>query len=184
MKVSKWSGIFLIALLAGLVGCGSKGPRKVAAQAPPPTVEIAEVAPGDADIYVEYPGQTYARDMVDVRGRVAGYIEKWLFHPGQEVTTGQPLYILDLRPFQAQVQQAQGTLHQTEADLNFAQRQVSLRQAEANLAASQSNLVKAQQDYERLKPLVEQDAAAKQDLDAAVAALRSAEASVRNISTR
>src|ERR1035437_9736665 len=179
MKVSKWSGIFLIALLAGLVGCGSKGPRKVAAQAPPPTVEIAEVAPGDADIYVEYPGQTYARDMVDVRGRVAGYIEKWLFHPGQEVTTGQPLYILDLRPFQAQVQQAQGTLHQTEADLNFAQRQVSLRQAEANLAAEQSNLVKAQQDYERLKPLVEQDAAARQDLDAAVAALRSAEASVR-----
>ena len=42
-----------------------------------------------------------------------------------------------------------------------------------------SSLVKAQQDYERLKPLVEQDAAAKHDLDAAVAALRSAEASVR-----
>jgi membrane fusion protein (multidrug efflux system) len=117
--------------------------------------------------------------MVDVRGRVEGYIEKWLFRPGQEVTAGQPLYILDLRPFQAQVQQAQGTLQQTEADLSFAQRQVSLRQAEANLAASQSNLVKAQQDYERLKPLVEQDAAAKQDLDAAVAALHSAEASVR-----
>src|SRR5262249_38295697 len=36
-----------------------------------------------------------------------------------------------------------------------------------------------QQDYERLKPLVEQDAAAKQDLDAAVAALRAAEASVK-----
>jgi membrane fusion protein (multidrug efflux system) len=117
--------------------------------------------------------------MVDVRGRVEGYIEKWLFRPGQEVKAGDPLYILDLRPFQAQVQQAQGNLHQTEADLSFAERQVSLRQAEANLAASQSNLVKAQQDYERLKPLVEQDAAAKQDLDAAVAALRSAEASVR-----
>jgi membrane fusion protein (multidrug efflux system) len=54
-----------------------------------------------------------------------------------------------------------------------------LRQAEANLAAAQSVLVKATQDYERLKPLVEQDAAAKQDLDAAVAALHSAEASVR-----
>jgi multidrug efflux pump subunit AcrA (membrane-fusion protein) len=89
----------------------------VSAQAPPPTVEIAEAAQGDADIYVEYPGQTYARNMVDVRGRVEGYIEKWLFRPGQEVTAGQPLYILDLRPFQAQVQQAQGTLHQTEADL-------------------------------------------------------------------
>src|SRR5262245_36146801 len=179
MKHFRWSGVLPIALLAAAVGCGSKNSQNVAAQAPPPTVETASATPGNADIYVEYPGQTYARDMVDVRGRVEGYIEKWLFRPGQEVKAGQALYILDLRPFQAQVQQAKGNLQQTEADLDFAQRQVSLRQAEANLAASQSNLVKAQQDFERLKPLVEQDAAAKQDLDAAVAALRSAEASVR-----
>src|SRR5664279_4546707 len=179
MKLSKWWGGFPIAVLAALTGCGSEGLQKVSAQAPPATVEVTEAAPSDADIFVEYPGQTYARNMVDVRGRVGGYIEKWLFQPGQEVKAGEALYILDLRPFLAQVQQAQGTLQQTEADLSFAQRQVSLRQAEANLAASQSNLVKAQQDYERLKPLVEQDAAAKQDLDAAVAALRSAEASVR-----
>ncbi len=179
MKLSIGSGFFPIALLAALTGCSSKGLQKVAAQAPPATVEVTEATPGDADIYVEYPGQTYARNMVEVRGRVEGYVEKWLFRPGQEVTAGQPLYILDLRPFLAQVEQAQGTLHQTEADLSFAQHQVSLRQAEANLAAAQSNLVKAQQDYERLKPLVEQDAAARQDLDAAVAALRSAEASVR-----
>ncbi|MEO8597709.1 MAG: efflux RND transporter periplasmic adaptor subunit [Candidatus Solibacter sp.] len=179
MKSSIRSGVFPILLFALLTACGSKGPQAVSAQAPPPTVEVSETVPSDADIYVEYPAQTYARNMVDVRGRVAGYIEKWLFRPGQEVTAGQPLYILDLRPFQAQLQQAQGTLNQTQADLSFAQRQVSLRQAEANLAAAQSNLVKAQQDYERVKPLVEQDAAAKQDLDAAVAALRSAEASVR-----
>src|ERR1039457_2342776 len=121
MKLSKWSGFFPIALLAALTGCGSKGLQKVAAQAPPATVEVTEAAQGDADIYVEYPGQTYARNMVDVRGRVGGYIEKWLFRPGQEVTAGQPLYILDLRPFLAQVEQAQGTLHQTEADLSFAQ---------------------------------------------------------------
>src|SRR5450759_174256 len=163
----------------GLAGCGSKGEQKVAAQAPPSTVEVMQVSPSAADIYAEYPAQTYARNMVEVRGRVAGYIEKWLFRPGQEVQAGQALYVLDLRPFQAQLQQAQGSLQQTQADLMFAQRQVSLRQAEANLAAAQSNLVKAQQDYERLKPLVEQDAAARQDLDAAVAALRSAEASVR-----
>jgi membrane fusion protein (multidrug efflux system) len=52
-------------------------------------------------------------------------------------------------------------------------------QAEANLAAAEANLVKAQQDYARFKPLVEQDAAAKRDLDAAEAALRASEASVR-----
>ena len=179
MERSVWSGVLLATVLVALVGCGSQGPPKVAAQGPPPTVEIAVASPGEADIYAEYPGQTYARNMVDVRGRVEGYIENWLFRPGQEVAAGQPLYILDLRPFQAQLQQAQGTLQQSEADLSFAQRQVSLRQAEANLAVAQSNLVKAQQDFDRLKPLVEQDAAAKQDLDAAVAALHSAEASVR-----
>src|SRR5476649_1733838 len=97
MKLSKWSGVILIALLAGLAGCGPKGPQNVAAQSPPPTVEIAEAALSGADIYAEYPGQTYARNMVDVRGRVEGYIEKWLFRPGQEVTADQPLYILDLR---------------------------------------------------------------------------------------
>src|SRR6185312_6428128 len=179
MEFVKLPGLFLIVILGGLAACGGKGPQGVAAQAPPPTVEVTPVAPSEADIYVEYPGQTYARNMVDVRGRVTGYIEKWLFKPGQEVAAGQPLYVLDLRPFQAQVQQAKGTLQQTEADLSFAQHQVSLKQAEANLAASQSNLVKAQQDFDRLKPLVEQDAAAKQDLDAAVAALHSAEATVR-----
>ena len=179
MKSSVRSGILPILMLAVLAGCSSKGPQQVSAQAPPPTVEITQTEPAAADIYAEYPGQTYARNQVDVRGRVTGYIEKWLFRPGQEVTAGQALYVLDQRPFLAQVQQAQGTLTQTQADLSFAQRQVSLLQAEANLAASQSNLVKAQQDHDRLKPLVEQDAAAKQDLDAAVAALRSAEASVR-----
>jgi membrane fusion protein (multidrug efflux system) len=166
-------------LCLGLLGCASKAEQKTAAQAPPPTVEVIQAGLGDADIYADYPAQTYARDMVDVRGRVEGYIDKWLFRPGQEVKAGQPLYILDLRPYRAQVKQAQGTLRQTEADLSFAQRQVSLLQAQANLATAQSNLVKAQQDYERLKPLVEQDAAARQDLDAAVAALRAAEAAVR-----
>jgi membrane fusion protein, multidrug efflux system len=169
----------LLATLIGLAGCGKNGQQSVSAQAPAPTVEVTEVRPSAADIYTEYPAQTYARNMVEVRGRVEGYIEKWLFRPGQEVNAGQTLYVLDTRPFQAQVAQAEGSVRQAQADVEFAKNQVSLRQAEANLAAAQSNLVKAQQDYERLKPLVEQDAAARQDLDAATAALRSAEASVR-----
>jgi membrane fusion protein, multidrug efflux system len=179
MPIKPSQGLFVLFLTAVLIlaGCASKADTHAAP--PPPTVEIAPATSGDADIYAEYPAQTYARNMVDVRGRVEGYIEKWLFRPGQEVKAGEPLYLLDLRPFRAQVEQAQGNLKQSEADLDFAQHQVSLRQAEANLAAAQANLVKAQQDYERLKPLVEQDAAAKQDLDTATAALHSAEASVR-----
>ncbi len=70
-------------------------------------------------------------------------------------------------------------MRQAEADLTFAKQQVSLLQAEANLEAAKANLIKAQQDYNRLKPLVEQDAAARQDLDTATANLRAAEANVR-----
>src|SRR4051812_9215690 len=142
------TGVTAFLLGAAMLGCGAKGSQTAAAP-PPPTVEVTDAALTDADIYSDYPAQTYARDMVDVRGRVEGYIEKWLFRPGQEVTAGQPLYILDLRPYQAQVNQAQGNLRQTQADLTFAQKQVSLLQAEANLATAQSNLVKAQQDYNR-----------------------------------
>jgi membrane fusion protein (multidrug efflux system) len=167
----------VIALASMLAACTSQAQQ--AATPPPPTVEVIEVSARDTDIYSEYPAQTYARNLVEVRGRVDGYIERWLFRPGQQVTAGQPLYILDLRPFRAQVDQSEGALRQAEAELDFAQQQTSVRQAEANLAAAKANLVKAQQDYERFKPLVEQDAAAKQDLDAAIASLGAAESSVR-----
>ena len=127
----------------------------------------------------EYPAQTYARNTVEVRGRVDGYIDKWLFRPGQEVRAGDVLYVLDLRPYEAAVEQAKGNLSQSEADLEFARKQVALLQAEANLAAAQANLVKAQQDFDRLTPLVKEEAAAQQELDTAVAALRAGEANVR-----
>ncbi|MCU1326156.1 MAG: efflux transporter, family, subunit [Bryobacterales bacterium] len=166
-----------VALSLVVAGCSSKAEKPP--QAAVPTVETINASLGEADIYADYPAETFARNMVEVRGRVDGYIEKWLFRPGQEVREGQPLYVLDLRLYQTQVNQAQGTLRQTEADVTFARKQVSVLQAEANLATAQANLVKAQQDYNRLKPLVEQDAAAQQDLDAAVAALRASEASVR-----
>ncbi|MCL4850186.1 MAG: efflux RND transporter periplasmic adaptor subunit [Bryobacteraceae bacterium] len=164
----------------GLAGCRSVSAQKNSGEAAhAPLVEVVEVAPTTAELLAEYPAQTYARNMVEVRGRVDGYVDKWLFRPGQFVKQGQALYVLDLRPYQAQVQQAQGALRQSEADLTFARQQVSLLEAEANLASAEANLVKARQDYERLQPLVQQDAAAQQDLDAAVANLRAAEASVR-----
>jgi len=163
----------------GLAGCTSDAQQKAQGPPPPPLVEVMQVSASDVPITVEYPAQTYARNTVDVRPRVAGYVEKWLFTPGATVTAGQPLYVLDLRPLQAAVIQAEGNLHQSEADLEFAKGQVSLLQAEATLASAKANLEKARQDYERLKPLVEQDAASKQDLDAATAALSSNQANVQ-----
>jgi membrane fusion protein (multidrug efflux system) len=138
-----------------------------------------QIWPQSIPVFSEFAAQTYVRNSVEVRGRVEGYIEKWLFQPGSEVTAGQVLYVLDLRPYQAGLIQAQGNVRQSEADLEFAQQQVSLLQAEAALATAQANQIKAKQDYERVKPLVDENAASKQDLDAAVASLAAAEANLR-----
>jgi membrane fusion protein (multidrug efflux system) len=137
-----------------------------------------EVSHQDVPIYAEYTAQTYARDMVEVRGRVDGYVEKRLFQVGSDVKAGEPLYILDLRPYQAELARARADLAASEANLEFARRQVALAQAEADLAAAEANLLKAKQDVERLEPLVKEDAASKQDLDNAVAALRANQANV------
>jgi membrane fusion protein (multidrug efflux system) len=169
----------LLPIALATVSCDSGAPATAAAQAPPPLVEVMTATTRNVPIFSEFAAQTFARDRVEVRARVDGYIEKWLFKPGDHVTAGQTLYVLDLRPYRAAVDEAAGNVKQTEADVQFAKNQVALLQAQANLAAAQAAEVKAQQDFDRLKPLVEQDAAAKQDLDTAATALTAAKANVR-----
>jgi membrane fusion protein (multidrug efflux system) len=162
-----------------LAGCQSE-PRTASAAAAPPafSVSVVEVKAQDVPIYSEYAAQTYARDMVEVRGRVNGYVEKRAFQIGSDVKAGQVLYVLDLRPYQAEVERAKGQVAQAQANLEFAKKQVSLVQAEADLAQARANLLKARQDVDRLAPLVKQDAAAQQDLDNANAALQANQANV------
>ena len=168
------------ALLCSILwnGCGASAQKSGAAGPPPTTVRVTEVTLRDVPIVADFAAQTYARNMVEVRARVAGNVDQWLFRPGSDVKTNQVLYVLDLRPYEAAVQQAAGNLHQSEADMEFAKNQVVLLQAQANLAAGQASLLKAQQDVERLTPLVKADAASKQDLDAATAALTANQANV------
>lgn len=170
--------IGLVIALLSFTACQSTSKAQGGMAFPPAAVSVVEVQPQDVPIYGEYAAQTFARDMVEVRGRVDGYIEKRLFQVGTDVRAGQTLYVLDTRPYAADVQKAKGDLAQSEANLDFAKKQVALVQAEANLAQAQANLVKAQQDVDRLKPLVSQDAAAQQDLDNALAALAANKANV------
>jgi membrane fusion protein, multidrug efflux system len=171
--------IAVAVVLASIAVTGCKtNEAKAAATQPAPLVTVATLEARDVPIFSDFAAQMYARDTVEVRGRVTGYIEKWQFKPGAQVSAGQVLYTLDRRPYEASVTQARGTLQQSEADLAFARQQVSLLQAQAGLSSAEANRMKAQQDYERLKPLVAADAASKQDLDTAFAALKAADARV------
>jgi membrane fusion protein (multidrug efflux system) len=137
-----------------------------------------DVEPRTVPIYAEYAAQTFARDEVEIRGQVDGYVRKRLFQTGGNVKAGDVLYVLDLRPYQADVAKAKGDVAQSEGNVEFAQRQVALLQAEADLKQAEANELKAQQDVDRLTPLVKQDAAAQEDLDNALAALKANQANV------
>lgn len=185
MNNSRWvtttAIVFFVISVVSLASCGSSRAVQAAGALPPMPVSVVEVQPRDVPLYAEYAAQTYARDMVEVRGRVDGFIEKRLFQAGSDVQAGQLLFTLDLRPYSADVQKAKADVAQSEANLEFAKKQVALAQAEANLAQANANLVKAQQDVDRLQPLVAKDAAAKQDLDTANAALDANKANVASL---
>ncbi len=152
-------------------GCGRSGSVAGAVASPPPVkVSYVEVHPEDVSVDSEYAAETFARDAVDIRGRVDGFIEKRFFQVGADVRSGDPLYLLDTRPYEADVARAKADVAQAEANLEFARRQVALVQAEADLAQANANLLKAKQDVDRLIPLVKEDAASQQDLDNANAA--------------
>ena len=161
-----------------LAGCGKSTNNVVNAAPPPASVSVVEVQPQTVPIFAEYAAQTFARDAVEIRGQVDGYIRKRLFQTGADVKAGDALYVLDLRPYEADVAKAQGDVAQSEANSEFAQKQVALLQAQADLAQAQANSLKAQQDVDRLTPLVKADAASQQDLDAAVAQLNANKANV------
>jgi membrane fusion protein (multidrug efflux system) len=160
------------------VGCGGGARGDKAAAPPPALVSVMEVQPSDVPIYSDYSAQTFARDLVEVRGRVDGFIQKRLFEVGSDVHAGQVLYELDRRPYQADVAKAAGDVQQSQANLQFASTQVALLQAQADLAQAQANLAKAEQDVKRLEPLVKAEAASQQDLDNALAALKANQANV------
>ncbi len=122
---------------------------------PPPAVIVAAVAPKTVPIYGEYVARTEARQTVEIRSRVDGFLERVLFKEGSQVNAGQLLFVIDQRPFRAALQEARGSL---------AQAQASLR--------------KAQRDVERFKPLVAEDAAPQQDLDNAESAVEYGKASI------
>lgn len=166
-------GVFL------LYGCSSTGKAASPGGMPAPSVSTIQLAPQDVTIVREFAAQTFARDMVEVRARVDGYLEKRPFEAGDDVRVGQVLYALDLRPFEASVKKARADLAQSRANAEFAVRQVSLLQAEANLLQAKANLLKATQDVNRLRPLVAEDAASKQDLDNATASLEANQANVK-----
>src|SRR5215813_1727481 len=159
-------------------GCGKSKNEVKAAVVPPPTVVVQEVARKTVPIYSEFVGQTKADDTVELRARVEGILQKVGFREGSRLHKGQLLFTIDKRPFEAALQSAKAAQTKSESDLAQASQRVDVLQAQAELADAQSTLSKSNQDVSRLTPLAKEKAVTEQDLDAAIAAQKSAKAIV------
>lgn len=172
------AALFVLAALITATGCSTKGEHSAAAPPPPPTVIVSEVRQKTVPIYSEYVGQTRADNTVELRARVEGVLQKAYFKEGTPVRKGQLLFTIDKRPFEAALQSAKAVAAKAVADLAQAQQRTDVLKAQAELADAQAVLAKADQDVARLTPLAKEKAVTEQDLDAAIAAQKSAKATV------
>ncbi len=129
--------------------------HKPAPKPNPPVVAIAPVVKDNVEIYGEYVGRIRAQQFVEVHARVEGYLEQMLFEEGTYVTKNQVLFVINQDQYRAKADKARAQLKKDEAQAQ-----------------------KAKRDLERIRPLYEQNAASQLDLDNAVAAYETAEASV------
>jgi len=87
---------------------------------PPPPVTANQPAEREVVEWDEYPGRLDAVDMVEVRSRVTGYLQTVNFKDGAEIKKGDLLFVIDPRPYQAELDHAQASLNQMETHLELA----------------------------------------------------------------
>ena len=107
--------VFLPSLLAGCDG------KPVSASAPPPPpVTVALPLQKKVTEWDEYTGRFVATAAVEVRARVSGFIDPIKFKDGDIVKQGDPLFVIDQRPYTLAVEQAKADLERAKSKLEIA----------------------------------------------------------------
>lgn len=113
----------LIMLAALLVGCEEKQAPQAAAP-PAPPVTVAQPVKRTVTDWDEFTGRFDAVQQVQVRPRVGGFITAVEFRDGAFVKSGDLLYLIDARPYEAVATQADGQLSDARAKVELARREL------------------------------------------------------------
>ena len=158
-------GIAGFVLLAGGVlamsGC-KNGAAQAPFQMPPPPVTVARAVAHDVPVYLDEIGKSGAFETVTVTPQIPGRITERLFDDGAQLKKGQPLFTIDPRPYQAQLDAAEAQLAQSKAALDLANTQLKMYASIADTRAV------SQLDFETKKNTVALDQAQVQAAEAAV----------------
>lgn len=109
-------------LLLLAVGCDRRTGAPPAP--PPPEVVVAEVSQETIPVVIEFSGTLQAIRSVNIVPRVGGYIEARYFVEGTPVKKGDPLYLIDPRPFEATLAGYKAQLQRDEANYKYWKEQV------------------------------------------------------------
>lgn len=137
----RWYLVGLLVLSPGwLAGC-QPGQTAVPA-AKPPEVMVGSPVVREVTEYEYFTGRTESAERVEIRARLTGYLDKTFFAEGALVKEGDLLFLIDPRPYKAE-----------------------LDRAEANLAQAQVRLRRADADLDRAQTLVRQQAISREEFD-------------------
>jgi len=116
--------LFLLLVFATLSGCQKPAAKTTATVLPPPEVLIVSPIERKFTSYEEFTGRLEASDVIEIRARVGGYLEKILFTEGAEVKQGDLLAEIDARTYEAEVARTLATLEQAKSRLDRMSRQL------------------------------------------------------------
>ena len=142
-----------LALAAAVVGCREASPAPP--RQPPPEVSVVTVAPQATEEPLEFEGQVRASRTVQVRAQVAGVVTARPFTEGAPVRAGDVLYRIDPTAYDA-----------------------GYRGAVARAAQARAQLAIAETSAGRLRPLLADNAVARQDVDNAESAVQQSRAAL------
>lgn len=153
--------IFFTFAAAGIVlsSCSQKSPApnggKSRLSSAPIPVLVAKAVAQDVPVEIQAVGTVQAYSFVSVRSQITGKIVEVHFKEGQDVKAGDPLFSIDPRPYEAE-----------------------LNQAKANLQRDEAQLTNGRLNFERTSNLFASKIASQADYDAAEAAYQSARSTV------
>src|SRR5215472_6875958 len=116
----------LIGLVFLLTAC--QPPQAVTPPPPPPKVTVSQVVARHVVESDAYTGRLEAVESVDIRARVNGYLQSIQFTDGEVVKKGALLFVIDPRPYQAELDRAKAAFEQAMARYERTQKDVARAQ--------------------------------------------------------
>lgn len=166
MKTNRFTLLIIIVLSTILLLFSCKGKSNKNNNNRIPKVSVSKPYVMPIVLHKDYPGYLLSNNIVDVVGRVSGYVTLQNFSSGQHINAGDLLYIIEPTVYENEVSKAEANLKSAQASLDYyknnyqrmleasksdAISQIDLIQAETNVRTAEANVQTAEANLKTAK---------------------------------